>query len=477
MQMKSLLFRFLLLSTLFIARQVVAQTGCPGDPEFSTMVQTKHTVNIGDYIKGYLQYLPPDYATTNGHPLIIYFHGVGEVGDGTSSSLCNLLTPFNNFDITLPERIERGTFTPSVTYNGTTHSYIIVSPQYSQYDFPNNAYPGAADVEAMINYLVTLYGNKIDPRRIYLTGMSGGANMIVDYAATSFARAQRIGAIYPVAFCIEDIVYGTDNIANASLAWRGVHCVNDPTECTYAEHQNWVTAINNNNPPPSPLAEITSPPGCNAHNVWNDAYDPNYAPNGTNFYNWLIQFQSSVALPAKITSYTARLDRGTAVVEWTTSNESNTASFILERAGSNQQYQVIAQTAAAGSSSSEKKYSLVDEQPKQGANFYRLVLVNADGAKEYFEVKKLNVPINWSGKINIPNPARGTLDVYVNLEKKERIHIQLFDLNGRLLKELRKDIQPGISENKIDVSSLSHGTYLVRVTGESLSVNKKIVIN
>jgi len=479
MQMKSLLFRFLLLATFFTSGRAIAQTGCnssPGDPDFTTMVQTKHTVNISPFLKGYLEYLPPDYATTNGHPLIIYFHGVGEVGDGTSSALCNLLTPFNDFDITLPERIERGQFTPTVTFNGTNYSYIIVSPQYNSYNYPTS-YPNGNDVEAAITYFINLYGNKIDRSRIYLTGMSGGANMIVDYVASSATRAATVAAVHPVALCIQGAPYGTSNIANADLAWWGVHCQNDPSECPNSIPQGWVNAINSNTPPPSPLAQLTSVPGCNAHNVWNDAYNPAYAPNGVNLYNWLIQFQAAAALPAKISNYNARLDRGKAIIEWTTSNESNTASFILERAGSNQQFQTIGQTPAAGISSTEKKYSLVDEQPNPGANFYRLALLNADGGKEYFETKKLNLPINWSGKINIPNPVRGTLDVYVNLEKKERIHIQLFDLNGRLLKELRKEIQPGVSENKIDVSSLSHGTYLVRVTGESVSLNKKVVIN
>jgi len=473
MQMKSLLFRFLLLSTFFSAQHLIGQTGCPN---FPSMVQTKHTVDIGTFIKGYLEYRPSDYSTTDGHPLIIYFHGVGEVGDGSSSSLCNLLTPLNEFDITLPERIERGTFTPNVTFNGSNYSYIIVSPQYNSYNYPSS-YPNGNDVAAAITYFVNLYGNKINRSRIYLSGMSGGANMIVDYAASSLARARTVAAVHTVALCIQDAPYGTSNIANANLAWWGVHCQNDPSGCPNSIPQGWVNAINANTPPPNPLAQLTSVPGCNAHNVWNDAYSPTYAPSGISLYNWLIQFQATTALPAKLSSYNARLDRGKAIIEWTTSNESNTSSFILERAGADQQFETIGQTPAAGISSAEKKYTLVDEQPNPGANFYRLVLLNADGNKEYFEIKKLNLPINWSGKINIPNPARGTLDVYVNLEKKERIHIQLFDLNGRLLKELRKEIQPGVSENKIDVSSLSHGTYLVRVTGESVSMNKKIVIN
>jgi hypothetical protein len=119
---------------------------------------------------------------------------------------------------------------------------------------------------------------------------------------------------------------------------------------------------------------------------------------------------------------------------------------------------------------------LVDDQPLSGDNFYRLVLMNLDGRKEYFDIKKLNNPTTWSGTVNIPNPVKGTLNIYLNLARKERIQIQLFDLNGRLIKEI-KDFYPGVSENKIDVSSFSHGTYLIRVNGETTTINKKIIVN
>jgi len=74
-------------------------------PNYPSMRQTFHTVDIGTYVKGYLEYLPPDYNSNTPHPLIIYFHGAGEVGNGTPSSLCNLLTAANTFDIPFPERI------------------------------------------------------------------------------------------------------------------------------------------------------------------------------------------------------------------------------------------------------------------------------------------------------------------------------------------------------------------------------------
>jgi len=445
-------------------------------PNYPSMRQTFHTVDIGTYVKGYLEYLPPDYNSNTPHPLIIYFHGAGEVGNGTPSSLCNLLTAANTFDIPFPERIEQPSFSPSVTYNGHNYSYVIMSPQYFKYDFAGNQYPRAQDVEAVINYALATYGNKIDRNRIYLTGMSTGANMIVDYATSSLARASNVAGLYSVSLCILTPVSGTSNIANANLPYWGVHCMSDNSGCDFAFHQNWVNAINSNSPPPNPLAKLTGL-SCSDHNAWNTAYDPTFTDGGLNFFNWAIQYSRSFALPAKLKGYSVRLDKSKAIVEWTTTNETNTSKFILERAGANQDFEIIAETAAAGTSSTDKRYAMVDDQPNAGVNLYRLSLVNIDGRKEYFDIKKLNNPTGWSGIVSVPNPVKVTMNVYLTLERKERVNIQLFDLNGRLLKEIKKDFYPGVTENKIDVSALSHGTYLLRVTGETSTVNKKIMIN
>ena len=480
----------LTLAFLFISVEYAqSQTSCPG---FPNMIEKKVPgVSIGSYIKGYLEYTPPGYnpAGSQVYPLIIYFHGVGEVGPGTSSSLCNVLsllsngTDNNTNDIPLPERIERGEL-PSVTSSGITYNYIVLSPQYNQYTYPSG-YPSAADVEAMIDYAVAHY--KVDPNRIYLTGMSAGANMVMEYVGSSLARAQRVAAIALASECsgIGNSPNGPGYIAAADLAVWEVHCSTDDNGfCDDSISTNWINAINSQSPPPTPLAKKTTLPvagwPCNTgftHNTWNTLYNPAFTDNGLNFYNWLIQFSNNSSLPATIKNYSVRLDKNKAVVEWTTLNESNTDRFVLERSGPDQRFEQIGQTAAVGYSSTPRNYSLVDDQPLSGTSYYRLSLVNKDNQHNYFEVKKLNYSSNWSGKVNIPNPARGTLYIYLKLEANDRIQVGLYDLNGRLLKESRKEFSPGNSSINIDVSTLPHGTYMIRVSGETISLNKTIIVN
>ena len=116
-----------------------------------------------DGVIGFLQFTPPDYGSQQ-HPLIIFLHGIGERGNGTSqiNSVANNGTP--NY-------CAHGA-TMKFTVNGQTSSFVVLSPQLStQYGYWPTFY-----VKEMINYAKA--NLKIDPNRIYITGLSlGGGGM------------------------------------------------------------------------------------------------------------------------------------------------------------------------------------------------------------------------------------------------------------------------------------------------------------
>ncbi|HYE55615.1 MAG TPA: T9SS type A sorting domain-containing protein [Chitinophagaceae bacterium] len=460
---------------LFVFSGSYAQTSCPNFPD---MKQKKVTgLTIGSYIKGLLEYTPPGYnpAGTTVYPLIIYFHGVGEMGNGTSSDLCNILTPTNENDIPLPERIEDGQLPTNAA-----NQFIILSPQYIPYTYPTN-YPSAPDVQAMINYAIINY--KVDISRIYLTGMSSGSNMVIEYVAASQDNAERVAAIAISSLCssVGNNPNGPAHIAAADLPVWEVHCGTDAT-CHDSIAGNWVQRINSQPTPPSPQAQQTilgagtCAPG--QHNAWNTLYDPAFTTTGTNVYDWFLQFNRGALLPANLKNYTAVLRGGKVHVEWTTTAENNTDRFILEKAnGSSLQYTPVATITAAGASSTEKRYVLIDDQPSKGVNLYRLVLVNKDGRRENFDTKRVNVPNGQGGYVNIPTPIKGVMMLYVNVERTQNVNITVHDLNGRIVYRSNKSFAPGLSENRVNVASLPSGTYFVKVAGQEFNETRKVVIN
>src|ERR1700712_4743228 len=108
---------------------------------------------------GFLQFTPSDYGSQK-HPLIIFLHGIGERGNGTSqiNSVANNGTPYY---------CSKGA-TMRFTVGGQTSSFVVLSPQLSvQYGYWPTYY-----VREMIKYAKA--NLQIDTNRIYITGLSLG---------------------------------------------------------------------------------------------------------------------------------------------------------------------------------------------------------------------------------------------------------------------------------------------------------------
>ncbi|HVU57815.1 MAG TPA: PHB depolymerase family esterase [Puia sp.] len=123
-------------------------------------------MNIDGYDRSYLLNLPPDFYDTTGFPLVIMLHGFA----GTAA------------------QAERDY---GVTDKGNAEHFIVVYPQgvgsdgpyhLRSWDAGNCCFVAQSDhiddvhyISSLIDYLVANY--KVDPKRVYVAGMSNGAMM------------------------------------------------------------------------------------------------------------------------------------------------------------------------------------------------------------------------------------------------------------------------------------------------------------
>jgi pimeloyl-ACP methyl ester carboxylesterase len=115
-------------------------------------VQVERQLGTTPAKMGYLEFLPGDYATTSApYPLVLFFHGIGERGNGTTE-LFNVA--------------KNGP--PLLAKNGRQFPAIVISPQ-----LPKNkgSWP-TADMTEFLNYVIGTY--RVDMKRIYVTGLSLG---------------------------------------------------------------------------------------------------------------------------------------------------------------------------------------------------------------------------------------------------------------------------------------------------------------
>lgn len=194
----------------------------------------------------YLIWLPADYSTekTKQFPLLIFLHGSGERGD-------NL------------ELVKRHG-PPSFVENRPDFPFILVSPQCksgSHWAFK------IEDLQAMFEHLMSTY--RIDPKRIYLTGLSMGG-----FGTWAWACGQpnQFAAIAPV--CGGGYPYYATELKNTPVwAFHGDSDEVVPVKNTI----EMVEAVNSK----GGTARMTIYAGV-GHNSWVKAY------NEPDLYNWLL---------------------------------------------------------------------------------------------------------------------------------------------------------------------------------------------
>lgn len=262
------------------------------------------SINKGRF-RGLLEYTPAGYYTpgnTTKYPVIIYFHGVGAVGRGAAKDLCKILWDgYAAAGNSLPGRIERNQFPTSLLFGGVNYSFIVISPQYTTYIYPTN-FPSANDVDSVIKYVKQKY--RVDPKRVYLTGMSSGANMVAEYAGSSIARANTIAAAGVAS--LASVPNSATNVANGikpaniglgKLPVRFIHCHSDvqhPDTIPIA-WVNGIKAVVGEVAPQLILLNNTNTDvnlRCNPvpHNTWSKFYDPNFRFGTKNIYEYFIQY-------------------------------------------------------------------------------------------------------------------------------------------------------------------------------------------
>src|SRR5688572_2441324 len=150
---------------------------------FSQQIAKGLNSSTGDYL-GFLEYKPADYdKTTTRYPVIIFLHGIGERGNGTTMLQ----------DVTccgIPRMIRLG-HKMRFTWNGKTETFIVLSPQCPE---KYGMWP-AAFVTDLINYAKN--NLRIDANRIYLTGLSMGGGGTFRFISTSADQPKQLAGAAP----------------------------------------------------------------------------------------------------------------------------------------------------------------------------------------------------------------------------------------------------------------------------------------
>jgi dienelactone hydrolase len=252
---------------IFYSLQGLAQTHTP------------KYVSMANFTNGYYEYLPKGYDPNGSqlYPLILFLHGGGDIGDGSAEQLPRLLK------VGLTKQINNGDFPTSFTVNGKNFSFIIISPQFIQMPPTDQA---VSSIESILNYVQKNY--KVDPTRIYLTGLSKGGGNVFDYVRRNAANAKKIAAIVTSAEASYPDHTKARTIAASNLPVWATHNQGDQ-DISVNYTIDYINMINEA-PAPNPPAKKTIFPG-SGHDAWTQTYWQEWRENGLNIYEWMLQYQ------------------------------------------------------------------------------------------------------------------------------------------------------------------------------------------
>ena len=242
-------------------------------PETAPAVQTAVSATISPRIGGFYKALPARYdSTTKKYPLLVFLHGVGETGNGTTD-LPRLLGN------AVPALLNKKAFPAQFTVNGENFSFITINPQSKEW-------PQPADINAMIDYAIANY--RVDETRIYVAGLSMGGGNTWDYAA---AFANRIAAIVPICGASWPAMDQLGKIAKANLPVWAFHNNDDNVVGASATNTN-VDNINSFKPTIPARKTIWASGG---HDAWTKATNPATKEcDGKNIYEWMLQYKRAI---------------------------------------------------------------------------------------------------------------------------------------------------------------------------------------
>jgi len=255
---------------------------------------TARPIGSTTFSMGYYEYLPPSYQNTgSGSPLLIALNGYGENGDGTAAGLQILLSqgiprfidiggwPTDRPLVVLAlQHVEEPGFDYSPCDGVPWGASCVLQLQDQRGDTQPAPCTTADEVHDFVSYAVAHYN--VDPKRVYVTGLSCGGYGAWEYLAK----------------------YGNQQVAAAVPASGEGRPAWSHAGCALGSVPIWAFAgalDEDVNPQGSivPMTNLQACPGITpdrarltvysdfGHDAWNPAYDGQF---GDDIYSWMLGF-------------------------------------------------------------------------------------------------------------------------------------------------------------------------------------------
>jgi hypothetical protein len=174
-------------------------------------------------------------------------------------------------------------------------------------------------------------------------------------------------------------------------------------------------------------------------------------------------------LPVKLLYFTGENEGTFNALSWSTATETNNNYFTVERTNGDGTWTTIGTVKGAGNSTHDIDYSLNDEAPLQGVNYYRLKQTDYDGNFTYSDIIAIS---DQATELKVyPNPVSGLLNIEIPGTVNNGCTVELYNMMGARVYNSLVDTAP----LQLNMGNYPAGMYCLVVNNNGTLYRQKVV--
>jgi hypothetical protein len=190
-----------------------------------------------------------------------------------------------------------------------------------------------------------------------------------------------------------------------------------------------------------------------------------------------IWYTKTNPVPVTLLSFTANANSNRTVqLQWSTSNEINNQSFVVEKSIDGVAFFTINRIEAKNGVDVINNYSVNDNQSNQSVTYYRLKQLDKNGRFTYSKIVSINMKDNGINGFSFQqNPISDVLKLNINAINNTKVKLMITDITGRMITTKSIDLTKGFQVFTITTSNLKAGNYLASLLWNNELVTDKFI--
>ena len=189
-----------------------------------------------------------------------------------------------------------------------------------------------------------------------------------------------------------------------------------------------------------------------------------------------VRITTSGILPTKLSMFGAVNNKNKITLQWESVAEDNFNYYLIERSEDGQKFSNIGQLSTSKTIEATKNYNFSDNSPSKGINFYRLAMVDLNGAKEYSKTisAENKNEASFSLKSVMISSKNTNIKMEINGKDAQVVNVVIADVNGRIVFTSPIQLQEGQNLINKQLSAVNTGIYFVKLFSTSSTISKSV---